>query len=218
MLNLLLIGPQGCGKGTQAEKIINKFGLIHIEAGALIRKRAELHDKKSEIIDHLANKKGQLLPDGIVLSMIIDELNEHHSDRGYLFDGFPRSVNQYLSLKDILSEKNLSLTAGIYLSIPDEETLLRLQSRRNCSTCHQGYSLLLEPERTACACGGTLVKRKDDEPEAIKTRLNAFHQSTEPILSLLKEDKLLITINGVQPVDTVFNQIKLSLISKTTSS
>lgn len=207
MLNLLLIGPQGCGKGTQAQKLVDKFDLTHIEAGALIRKRAELHDKKSEIIDHLVNKKGQLLPDGVVLSMIYDEIQENPSKMGYLFDGFPRSVNQYHALKDMLIDKGLPLAVGVYLSIPDEETLLRLQSRRNCSKCHIGYSLLLEPERVVCDCGEKLIKRKDDEPEAIKTRLKAFHQSTEPILDLLKKDHLLISVDGVQPIETIFEEI-----------
>jgi len=215
MLNILLIGPQGCGKGTQAEKIVETFKLTHIEAGSLIRKRAELHDKKSEIIDHLSNKKGQLLPDGVVLSMIYDELDERPSEAGYLFDGFPRSVNQYEALKDTLAHKHMSLSAGVYLSIPDEETLLRLQSRRNCSVCKKGYSLLLEPERTTCDCGGSLTKRIDDEPAAIKTRLQAFHDSTQPILSLLKRDHLLISINGVQSIDKIFGEITQKLRSRT---
>jgi adenylate kinase len=211
MMNLLLIGPQGCGKGTQAQKLIDKFKLIHIEAGALIRKQAEYHDKKSEIINHLVNKKGQLLPDGIVLSMIFDELEEKPTEVGYLFDGFPRSVNQYYALKELLESKGLSLTAGIYLSIPDEETLLRLQSRRSCTTCHRGYSLLLEPDRNKCDCGGELLARKDDRPTAIQTRLRSFHESTEPILSVLTSESRLITVNGVQPINHIFKEITQQL-------
>lgn len=207
MLNLILIGPQGSGKGTQAQNIIDHYKLHHIEAGRLIRDRAEKHDKKAEIIDHLANQKGQLLPDGVVLDMIYDELEETDVDKGYLFDGFPRTTQQYQALKDLLEDQNQSLSAVIYLHISDEESVKRLTNRRICQKCHKGYSLLLEPDRTACDCGGELKKRPDDEPQAIKNRLELFHQTTQPILDLAEKDNLLIKINGEQDIDAIFEEI-----------
>jgi adenylate kinase len=203
MLNLLLIGPQGSGKGTQAEKIVEQYKLTHLEMGALIRTRAKVHDKKAEIIDHLANKKGLLLPDGIVLDMISDELTDKSSESGYLFDGFPRTENQYQALKQLLSQKNLNLSGAIYLLISDAESVKRLASRRICEKCGKGYSVLLEPNRKICDCTGKLITRADDAEDAIKRRLNLFHESTEPILRLLKQDNLLININGEQTVEKI---------------
>ena len=208
MLNLLLIGPQGSGKGTQAEKIVAEFSLTHLEAGALIRARAEKHDQKAKIIDHLANKKGQLLPDGVVLDMIYDELAENPSSKGYLFDGFPRTVAQYQALQGLLKDRELSLSAALYLHISDAQAVTRLASRRVCDKCGKGYSLLLEPDRVTCTCGGKLISRPDDTETAIRARLGLFHASTEPILKLLDQDGLLKKINGEQPIDKIFSDIK----------
>jgi adenylate kinase len=207
MLNLLLIGPQGSGKGTQADKIVGQYGLTHIEMGSLIRARAKVHDQKAEIIDHLANKKGLLLPDGIVLDMISDELTDKPSAAGYLFDGFPRTVNQYQALKQLLEQKNLSLNAAIYLSIPDAESVKRLSSRRICEKCGKGYSLFLQPDLKVCTCGGQLISRADDTEAAILKRLKLFHESTQPILELLGQDNLLITIDGTRPVADITQNI-----------
>jgi adenylate kinase len=215
MLNIILIGPQGCGKGTQAEKIVREFGLAHIESGGLIRTRAKKHDRKAEIIDHLANKKGQLLPDGIVLDMISDELTENKSAAGFLFDGFPRTINQYQALKELLSQQNLKLNAGIYLMISDAESIKRLASRRICSTCGKSYSLQKEPNRNICECGGKLIQRADDTEDAIRKRLSLFHENTEPVLELLKADGLLNNINGEQTVEKIYEDIKSGLIIKT---
>lgn len=212
MMNLILIGPQGSGKGTQASKIISKYNLYHVEMGALIRKRAQQPDPKAEIIDHLANKKGILLPDGIALDMIFDELTNHLSTNGYLFDGFPRTINQYQALRQLFEQKNLILSAVLYLEISDTESIKRLESRRVCSTCGKGYSLLLNPDIQACICGGVLLQRSDDVKVAIRQRLALYHASTQPILSLMQQDKVLITINGEQSEEAIFSEIKSKLI------
>jgi adenylate kinase len=214
MLNVILIGPQGSGKGTQAEKIISEYGLTYIEMGSLIRARAKLPDKKAEIIDHLANKKGLLLPDGVVLDMISDELTDNISKTGYLFDGFPRTVNQYQALKQLLYQKHLKLTVVIYLNISDREAVKRLGSRRICDRCTKGYSLVLTPMRHLCECGGNLIERPDDSEEAIRQRLNLFHENTQPILDLIKQDNLFIAINAEQTVEKIYSDIKHLLDQK----
>jgi adenylate kinase len=213
MLNIILIGPQGCGKGTQAEMIVREFGLAHIETGSMIRKRAQLHDHKAVIINHLANQKGILLPDGIVLDMIYDELSENISNKGYLFDGFPRTVKQYQALKGILIDKGLSLNIAIYLNITNEESLRRLESRRICKLCKKGYSLLIYPNIRICTCGGELIKRVDDEAEAIKRRLMAFYANTKPILELMQKDDILFEVNGDQTIDKISSEIRTRLNS-----
>lgn len=211
MVNIILIGPQGCGKGTQAQFILKNYGLTYIEAGAMIRERALYHDKKSDILNHLVNQKGILLPDGIIMDMVCDELEEKMSTNGYLFDGFPRSTIQYESLKEVLKEKQMKLDAGFYIHISDGEALKRLGGRRLCSKCKKGFSVILEPERTHCDCGGELIKRVDDEPAAITHRLEEFHKHTAPILELMKKDGILREINGEQTIENISSDIKKQL-------
>jgi len=208
MLNIILIGPQGCGKGTQAQYILNTYKLTYIEAGAMIRTRAHLHDKKAEILNHLSSQKGILLPDGIVMDMVCDEIEENMSINGYLFDGFPRSTMQYTALSDFLAERKIKINIGLYIHISDEESIKRLGARRICEKCKKGYSLFLEPNRTVCACGGCLIKRQDDEPTAIAHRLDEFHKSTSPILQLMKNDGILKEINGEQSIDLISSEIQ----------
>ena len=213
-MNIILIGPQGCGKGTQAQFILKKYGLTYVEAGAMIRARALLHDKKSEILNHLSSQKGVLLPDGIVMDMVCDEIEEKPAARGYLFDGFPRSVEQYISLKEYLLEKKLKINHGLYIHISDEEALKRLEGRRVCSVCKKGYSVFLEPDRSKCECDGALVKRVDDEPIAIRHRLEEFHKYTTPIIEFMKTDGILREINGEQAIENIFAEIQKQIESK----
>ena len=211
MLTIILIGPQGCGKGTQAQILLKNQGLMYIEAGAMIRQRALLHDKKSDILNHIVNQKGVLLPDGIIMDMVCDELDEKVNMNGYLFDGFPRSVVQYHALKAYLEEKKIRLDLGLYIHISDVEAVKRLGGRRICAVCKKGYSIFLEQNRNTCDCGGELKKRIDDEPEAIKHRLEEFHKYTSPILELMKKDKILKEINGEQSIENISFDIKKCL-------
>jgi adenylate kinase len=146
--------------------------------------------------------------------MISDELTDNKSEAGYLFDGFPRTVNQYQALQQLLSHKNLSLTAVIYLSISDGEAVKRLASRRVCNRCGRGYSILFELGRKSCDCGGDLVSRPDDNEAAIQKRLSLFHTNTQPILDLMQKDGLLITIDGEQSVERITEDIKQNLDQK----
>lgn len=205
-MNLLLIGPQGSGKGTQAELLVGKYDLNHIEAGRLIREAANKHTRKAEIIDHLANQKGTLLPDGVVLDLIQNELDKV-GYKNLLFDGFPRTRKQYQSLKEILNTRGSKLDKAIYLEVSDDESIRRLSSRRHCSKCKKGYSLLLEPDRKTCDCGGELVSRTDDKPEAIGHRLEQFHNQTDPVLEALEEDGILVKVDGNKAIEKISHEI-----------
>ncbi len=211
MKNVILIGPQGCGKGTQAQFLLRSFPFTYVEAGALIRSRASLYDKKSEIVHHLSSLKGVLLPDGVVMDMICDEIEENITSYGYLFDGFPRSLIQYQSLKEFLNEKKMKIECGIYIHISDTEAITRLGARRICKLCHKSYSALIEPERKTCSCGGELIQRDDDKPTAIAQRLREYHLHTAPLLESMKVDGILREINGEQSIDLISQEIEKHL-------
>jgi adenylate kinase len=205
-MNIILIGPQGSGKGTQAEKIKDHYRLYHLETGAIIRTEASKSTPKAIIIDHLVNKKGQLLPDGVVLDLIGSELEKNQFDQ-ILFDGFPRTLPQYEVLKEFLEEQGKKINVAVYIKLTDEEAVSRLSARRSCKVCHRPYSVILEPQRLQCDCGGELIQRPDDQPEAIKARLSIFHEMTQPILDELKNDGVLVEVDGVGSVDEVFGRI-----------
>lgn len=205
-MNILLIGPQGCGKGTQADYIIKHYHFHHIESGTLIRKQASEPTKKGELINNLANYKGMLIPDGIIINLI----QTHLTTIGYddlLFDGFPRTLNQYLALKELLKQNHHFIDLAIYLDLADSEAVKRLSSRRFCSVCHKTFSTLLEPQRTNCECGESLSHRSDDEPEAIENRLKLFREQSQPVLTQLQADKILRTIDAHQSVEQISKEI-----------
>ncbi len=209
-MNLILIGPQGSGKTTQAHKIANRYRLTNIEVGELIRQKASTHSQKADLIDHLANQKGKLIPDGLAINILFDQLYIVGFNN-LLLDGFPRTVNQYYALVDLFRTQNTAITACIYLKLDDEEAITRVQNRRICPICHQTYNLLLEPNRTNCSCSSPLIKRQDDEPQAIASRLQSYHTDTAPILEQLKKDNLLIEIDGNKGAEAVFADITKAL-------
>jgi len=209
-MNIAVIGPQGCGKTTQAQKIANRYRLQIIELGDLVRQKAHTHSQKAVLIDHLANQKGKLIPDGLVINILSDRLYLTGFTK-LLLDGYPRTINQYYALTDLLHAKETKVDACIYINISDEEAIRRVQNRRICPICHQTYNLILEPNRTTCSCSATLIKRSDDEAQAISVRLMDFHQHTTPILEQMKKDQILIEVNGLQAIEAVFTEITTKL-------
>lgn len=209
-MNIALIGPQGCGKTTQAQKIANRYRLHLIEMGEIIRQKAHTHSHKAALIDHLANQKGKLIPDGLVISILVEKLYIVGFNK-LILDGFPRTLNQYYALIDLLGAKDARLDACVYINISDEEAIRRVQQRRICPICHQTYSLILEPNRTTCNCAANLITREDDEAQAISGRLDSFHEHAKPILEQIKKDGALIEVNGQQAIEVVFNEITTKL-------
>lgn len=211
-MNIIFIGPQGSGKGTQARIIAEKLGYFYLEAGKFFRDIAKTNPE----IDEIVNKKGLLLPDEQTFELISKYLLEKSPELdNIIFDGFPRTVNQNALLENWLKEKGKKLDLAILLNISDEESVKRLSARRTCEVCGTVYNLITNPPKVEgkCDCGGDLVQREDDQPEAIKKRLLAYHEITTPLAEIYEKEGILKEINGEQPIETITGEI-LAVIQK----
>jgi adenylate kinase len=204
-MNIIIMGPQGSGKGTQAKKLADKFKLLHLEAGQILRKMAETDDRIKGMINN-----GEIVPDQETLGY----LEDHISDSGWgfadiVFDGYPRSINQYKLLKQWIRSKGGEIDHFVYLDVSDDESINRLSSRRVCKKCGSVYNLITDPppDTRLCRCGGKLIQREDDRPDIIRTRLATFHKSTKPVLDMADKEGILIEINGERPIEVVFDDI-----------
>lgn len=203
-LNLVLLGGPGAGKGTQAKRLETDFSLTHISTGDILRsevvRETELGLKAKKYMD-----EGDLVPDNLIIKMVESEI-ERHSQEGFLFDGFPRTVGQAEALDDIIV-----IDKVIYLEVGREEAVRRLSARRVCENCGENYNLLFKrsSEEGICdKCGGSLYQRKDDKPEVIKERYDTFWDKTAPLIDYYVERELLTRVDGEQGPDEVYSRIR----------
>ncbi len=206
-MNLIIMGPQGSGKGTQADLLSERMGFYHIESGKLLRELAQRDSGVYELI----YKKGELYPDENTLNLIAQDLKANNSlKKRKVFDGFPRTKSQYSILKRWLSKINQRIDLVVYINISEEETVKRLSARRTCVKCGTVYNLITNPPSNPgrCKCGGRLVQRADDKKETIKKRLSLFKRETKPLISEIEKDGILIEIDGERPIEEIFLDIK----------
>lgn len=207
------MGPPGAGKGTQATKIVNKYQIPHISTGDMFREeiKAEtvLGKKAKEIID-----QGLLVPDEITNSIVRTRLAKDDCKKGFLLDGYPRTVVQAVSLDEILTDYEMSIDAVINIVVDSSVLLDRLTGRRICKECGSSYHLLYLPPKNPgiCdKCGGELYQRHDDSVETVNSRLKVYEEQTKPLLDYYLDQGNLYNINGEQEIDKVFEEIEKTL-------
>jgi adenylate kinase len=212
-LNLILLGPPGAGKGTQADRLKDDFGLPYIGTGDLLRKHK---DDETELGLEAASymNNGDLVPDELVIRMILEEIEEKGRD-GFLLDGYPRSIAQAEALAEALEENGRRLTAALLIEADDDTVIQRLSGRRQCTNAHL-YHVDFDPPKNAgyCdQCGKPLFQREDDKPDTIRKRLATYHEKTEPVIDYYQERGLLQRFDGSRSPDEVHNLIRATLAS-----
>lgn len=205
-MNILLIGPQGSGKGTQARLICEKFNFFYFESGAYLRRIAQ-----SDPVLKKSLAEGKLVPDKEMTSYLTAFLDEKNLYDNILFDGFPRTVSQYEFLKNWLNDKEVKLDLAIILEIKEEETIRRLSARRIDPVSNKIYNLITDKPPVDID-QNTLIQRDDDKPDAIKKRLALYRELTEPLIVKLKQDSEVIEVNGERSIETISKDL-LNIIS-----
>lgn len=209
-MNLILLGPPGGGKGTQAKRIVEKYGIPQISTGDMFReavaKGTELGKKAKEYMD-----RGELVPDDIVIGIVKERLSQPDCEKGFILDGFPRTLKQAEALDEILEEMNKKIDAVININVPDEEIIKRIVYRRTCKNCGAVYNLIYSPpkEDNKCdKCGGELYQRDDDKEETVRERLRVYKEQTQPLIDYYKKKGVLYEVDGTKPIDEVWKQIE----------
>lgn len=210
MIRIVLLGPPGSGKGTQASALQKRRGIPHIASGDILRANVrddtELGRQARPSMD-----RGDLVPDALILDMMAERLSQPDAGDGYILDGFPRTVNQAEALEQRLEQMDRQLDAVIYLRVPEAEILRRLSGRRTCPACNAVYHVdTIPPQREGVcdACGAELVQRQDEKPDVIRKRLEVYTEQTQPLLLFYRERRLLHEIDGTIGVDNVMDAIE----------
>ncbi|MET3730319.1 adenylate kinase [Fictibacillus halophilus] len=206
---LVLMGLPGAGKGTQAERIVEKYGIPHISTGdmfrAAIKEETPLGLEAKSYMD-----AGNLVPDEVTIGIVRDRLSKKDCEKGYLLDGFPRTVAQAEALEEITTELGRTIDYVLNISVDSDQLMQRLTGRRICQTCGSTYHVIFNPPKVEGVCdkdGGTLIQRQDDNEETVRNRLNVNMKQAKPLLDFYGEKGYLKNMNGDQDIDKVFQDI-----------
>ncbi len=208
--NIVILGPQGSGKGTQAEMLVKKFNLFHVETGMIFRHLAKKNTPLGHKINTIINKQGGLVPDEIVKKALLEKLRRVPASQGLLFDGFPRNLRQAKMLDAIFVTLDSELTKVIFLPIARKTTIQRLSLRRTCEKCNRIFiaGLSIPKRKKRCTyCNGKIIQREDDKPKAIAKRLSVYAKLTKPVVEYYKKQGILIAVNGEPPINVVSKNI-----------
>lgn len=208
-MKIIMLGAPGAGKGTQAKRIAEKYGIPHISTGdifrANIKEGTELGMKAKEFMD-----QGLLVPDEVTIGMLLDRIKKEDCVNGYVLDGFPRTIPQAESLTKALEEMGQKIDYAVDVDVPDENIVSRMSGRRACITCGATYHVQFAPPKSEgiCdKCGAELVLRDDDKPETVQKRLAVYHEQTQPLIDYYRRAGVLVSVDGTQSMDQVFESI-----------
>ncbi len=209
MINLLIMGKPGAGKGTQAQKLLKYYDLKHISTGDIFREEMENDTAIGKKVETYI-EAGNLVPDDITNNIVEDVLHRQDYPNGFMLDGYPRTRTQAEALGDILDTLDIQLTAVINVSVDDDVLMHRMAGRRVCPNCGKTYHVIYHPpkkEGICDVCGHTLIQREDDKEESVLNRLKIYNEKTRPLLDYYEKKGLLLVVDGEKPADEVFHDI-----------
>ncbi len=208
-MKIIMLGAPGAGKGTQAKKIAEKYSIPHISTGDIFRARikngTELGKKAKTFMD-----QGLLVPDELVVDLVVDRVNQEDCTKGYVLDGFPRTIPQAEALDAALASLNQKMDYAINVEVPDANIVNRMSGRRACVDCGATYHIEFAPtkvENVCDHCGGGLILRDDDKPETVQKRLNVYHEQTQPLIDYYTGKNILVEVDGTVDINDVFGAI-----------
>ena len=208
-MKIIMLGAPGAGKGTQAKRIAEKYSIPHISTGdifrANIKNGTDLGKKAKEYMD-----QGLLVPDELTCDLVMDRIQQDDFRNGFVLDGFPRTIPQAEALDGALNKIGQKMDFAVDVDVPDENIVNRMGGRRACLSCGATYHVEFNPTKAdgICdACGAQTVLRDDDKPETVQKRLTVYHDQTQPLIDYYKNQGILKSVDGTQPMDSVFDAI-----------
>ncbi|MGQ9630331.1 MAG: adenylate kinase [bacterium] len=208
-MRLVLLGAPGSGKGTQAERLADRFDVVHISTGDILRQNVKDGTELGSVAKSYMDK-GELVPDCIIVDMVGKRIRERDCEGGFVLDGFPRTLEQAVALDRILKDTKLGLDFVVNIEVGDAEVIRRLSGRRVCRRCGAVYHISFSPperDEVCDRCGGELYQRDDDREETIENRLEVYRKQTKPLIQYYADSGLLKDIDGEDSVDAVFERI-----------
>lgn len=212
-MRLVLLGPPGAGKGTQAMNLVDQYDLVHVSTGDLFRANIKNETELGKQVQSYLSS-GKLVPDELTIALVWDRLDQDDTQKGFLLDGFPRTIAQAEALDQGLEERGMKIDAAVCIDVPSPVLVERLAGRRVCPECGASYHIKDNPpkkEGICDRCGAALEQRKDDTEETVKDRIDVYHKNTEPLIDFYQKQGKLMKVNGNQGVDQVSQEIYQSL-------
>ena len=208
-MKIVMLGAPGAGKGTQAKMIADKYQIPHISTGDIFRANisngTELGKKAKTYMD-----QGLLVPDELVVDLVVDRVQQDDCKKGYILDGFPRTIPQAEALTEALKKLGEKVDFAINVEVPDENIVKRMSGRRACVSCGSTYHIVYNPtkvEGVCDKCGNELILREDDKPETVKKRLDVYHEQTQPLIEYYTNEGVLVEVDGTKDMKDVFSAI-----------